>query len=101
MEAEGVPTAENPPHVRWTWIAIGLFVVGAPVLAGLALLSPGLGSEGWFGIVTVGYALATLVLLILVARKRPWIWLVAAAQVVLLALVFYETFSGGSLYMGT
>lgn len=82
-------------------IGMALFGLGIVPLLGLALFSPGLGAEGLLGALVVGYSLGTLVALGWLAVRRRWMWVLVLAQIGLLALVCYETLSGGALYTGT
>jgi hypothetical protein len=85
--------------LRWVgWVG---FVLGALPLLSLALFSPGLTAEGIMGIAIFAFALATLMLLLLSARRHKVDLLLVVLQIVLLALVVYETLSDSSLYMGT
>ncbi|HMG37424.1 MAG TPA: hypothetical protein VKM94_26200 [Blastocatellia bacterium] len=82
---------------------IGLlgFVLGILPLAALAFFSPGLGSEKSWGVAVFAAGVATLILLLLSARKRPLFWVFAVVQGLMLAAVLFETFSDGRLYIGT
>lgn len=84
-----------------TIIALVMFSLGMAPLIGFVFFSPGLMSEGWLGVLIVAYALATLAALVRVAIARYWLWLFVLIQVMLLALLGYETYSGGALYIGT
>lgn len=81
--------------------SIVAFVLGAIPLLALALLSPGLNSEGFRGYLAVGFGSATLIGLVLSAWGRRYIWILALLQAILIGLVLYETFSDAALYIGT
>ncbi len=77
------------------------FLLGGFPLLGLTFFSPGLGSEGAFGVLIFSYGVATLALLLMAARLRKWVGLLVVLQIVLLGLVLYESLSDSALYMGT
>lgn len=102
----GVPNmGKQQRHAAWAKglpvIALVLFGIGAAPLVALALFSPGLGSEGWFGVFSMVYGVITLAMLILAAIRRAWMWVFVLVQAALLAAVCYETLSRGALYVGT
>ena len=84
-----------------TAAAVVLFSVGTLPLLFIAFLSSGLGSNGAWDLLLSAYSVLTLVCLIWAARKRKPLWALVGLQVLLMALVLYETFSDASLYMGT
>jgi apolipoprotein N-acyltransferase len=77
------------------------FVVGALPLLASAFFSPGVDSEGLLGYVALTFGLVTLFGLIASALHQKWMWGLVVLQVVLIGLVFYETFSDAALYVGT
>lgn len=82
-------------------VAIILFSLGATPLLATAFFSPGLGSNGAWDYFLSAYSLTTLAWLMLSAGKRKLLWCLVSLQVLLMALVLYETFSDASLYLGT
>jgi hypothetical protein len=77
------------------------FVVGALPLLAFAFFSPGVDSEGLLDYVALTFGLVTLFGLIASALHQKWMWGFVVLQVVLIGLVFYETFSDAALYVGT
>jgi len=71
-----------------------------PLLA-LTFFSPGLTTEGIVGGAVFAFGLATLILLFLGARQSKRDLVLVVLQLVLLALVMYETLSNARLYIGT
>jgi hypothetical protein len=77
------------------------FTIGTVPLLGVAFFSPGLRPEHALGLLIFGFGLLTLVLLIMSPHRRWGDKIILVLQVVLLALVVYETLSGARLYVGT
>ena len=77
------------------------FAIGALPLLGLTFFSPGLQPEHLLGFAIFGFGLLTLVLLIMSPHRRWGDKVMIGLQLVLLALVVYETLSGARLYIGT
>ena len=82
-------------------LSLAGFVLGAVPLLGLAFLSPGVRTEGAWGYAALAFGLLTLAGLVVSALSRPWFWVLATLQAILLGLVLYEAFSDASLYVGT
>jgi len=88
--------------VKNVHLSLVLFFLGLPVLLGFTFFSPGLGSEGKIGVAVGLLGVGTLLLLIKQAiRHSRWLWLCLLIQLTLLFLLFYESASGGRLYIGT
>jgi len=77
------------------------FLMGAPPLLGLTFFSPGLQVGHPLGFGIFGFGLLTLILLIMSPNRRRGDRAFILLQLVLLALIVYETLSGGRLYIGT
>ena len=82
-------------------LSLVAFVLGVVPLLGLAFLSPGVGTEGPWGYVAVGFGLLTLAGLVVSALSKRWFWVLVILQAILLGLVLYEALSDAGLYVGT
>lgn len=80
---------------------ISLFVIGFLPHLVFAFFSPGLGANGIWDIVLGCWSLMTLFVLIAGSLEFRALWFVVAAQLVLMGLVLFQTFSDASLYIGT
>jgi hypothetical protein len=77
------------------------FLIGALPLLALTFFSPGLQIGYPLGFAIFGFGLLTLILLVMSPNRRRGDTAFIVLQLVLLALVVYETLSGGRLYIGT
>lgn len=77
------------------------FAVGVIPLLGMTFFSPGLQSERLVGVGVVTFAMATLLLLGVSARRHRRDRLLVLLQLLLLGLVLYESLSDARLYIGS
>jgi hypothetical protein len=83
--------------------ALGMtgFVLGFLPLLALAFFSPGLDTEGIWGMIVFGTGALTILLLIMATRRDHRFWILVVIQMLLLAAVLVETSSDSMLYVGT
>lgn len=82
-------------------LGMALFVVGFLPHLVFAFFSPGLGSNGFWDVALCFWSIFTLMALFLGSLKRRSLWFFTVAQIILMGLVLFQTFSDATLYMGT